>query len=490
MLLEPCSSSHPKSYANTLSGYQQEEIKLTTETKSRARSGNRRRTGRRRSRGGGRPSGLPQDDFEVDESTLPDLGNLGAKTNDDLRQMAIDMGIKRVPTQRVELVLEVLAGVAESANQLVGAGILDLLGDGYGFLRTPGKRGGTEDIYVSKSQVRRFGLRQGDMVAGQLRPPNNDGEKYHGLIRVELVNGYDPESAMKRPKFDQFTSVYPNQQINLSTTPKMMSTRLVDMVAPIGRGQRALIVAPPKAGKTVLLKQIAAGITENHPEIYILVALIGERPEEVTDMRRTIKGEVFSSTFDEPIEDQCRTAEVALDRARRLVESGENVVVLLDSITRLARAYNLSVPSSGKTLSGGMDPNALYPPRQFFGAAKNCEEAGSLTIIATALIDTGSRLDDVVYEEFKGTGNMELHLDRRMAERRLWPAIDIERSGTRHEELLQDDATLKQVWLLRRMMGIIGQDSNSPTEAAERILERMGRTSSNEEFLGAITKPE
>ena len=471
------------------SGYQQEGPKLTTQTRSQSRGGNRRRSGRRRPRGGGRPQGLPQDNFEVDESTLPDLGNLGAKTNDELRQIAIDKGIKRVPTQRTELVLEVLAKVAEAADRLVGAGVLDLLGDGYGFLRTPGKRGGNEDIYVSQSQVRRFGLRQGDMVAGQVRPPT-EGEKYFGLIRVEMVNGYDHESAMKRTKFDQFTSIYPNDQLQLATTPKMMSTRMIDMVAPIGKGQRALIVAPPKAGKTVLLKQIAAGLTENNPEIYIIVALIGERPEEVTDMRRTIKGEVFSSTFDEPIEDQCRTAEVALDRARRLVESGEDVVVLLDSITRLARAYNLSVPSSGKTLSGGMDPNALYPPRQFFGAAKNCEEAGSLTIIGTALIDTGSRLDDVVYEEFKGTGNMELHLDRRMAERRLWPAIDIERSGTRHEELLQDDATLKQVWLLRRMMGIIGQDSNTPTEAAERILERMSRTQSNEEFLGSITKPE
>ena len=432
---------------------------------------------------------MPADNFEVDENTLPDLGNLGAKTNDELRQTAIDKGIKRVPIQRTELVIEVLANVAEETNQLVGAGILDLLGDGYGFLRTPGKRGGTEDIYVSQSQVRRFGLRQGDMIAGQVRPPT-EGEKYFGLIRVELVNGYDPESAMKRPKFDQFTSIYPDEQIMLATTPKMMSTRMIDMVAPVGKGQRALIVAPPKAGKTVLLKQIAAGISENHPEIYIIVSLIGERPEEVTDMRRTIKGEVFSSTFDEPVEDHCRTAEVALDRARRLVESGENVVVLLDSLTRLARAYNLSVPSSGKTLSGGMDPNALYPPKRFFGAARNCEDAGSLTIVATALIDTGSRLDDLIYEEFKGTGNMELHLDRRMADRRLWPAIDIERSGTRHEELLQDESTLKQIWLLRRMMGIIGQDSNSPTEAAERILERMTRTQTNEEFLESITKPE
>ena len=432
---------------------------------------------------------MPADNFEVDENTLPDLGNLGAKTNDELRQIAIDKGIKRVPIQRTELVIEVLANVAEETNQLVGAGILDLLGDGYGFLRTPGKRGDTEDIYVSQSQVRRFGLRQGDMIAGQVRPPP-EGEKYFGLIRVELVNGYDPESAMKRPKFDQFTSIYPDEQIMLATTPKMMSTRMIDMVAPVGKGQRALIVAPPKAGKTVLLKQIAAGISENHPEIYIIVSLIGERPEEVTDMRRTIKGEVFSSTFDEPVEDHCRTAEVALDRARRLVESGENVVVLLDSLTRLARAYNLSVPSSGKTLSGGMDPNALYPPKRFFGAARNCEDAGSLTIVATALIDTGSRLDDLIYEEFKGTGNMELHLDRRMADRRLWPAIDIERSGTRHEELLQDESTLKQIWLLRRMMGIIGQDSNSPTEAAERILERMTRTQTNEEFLASITKPE
>ena len=276
---------------------------------------------------------------------MPDLGNLGAKTNDALRQIAIDMGIKKVPTQRTDLVLEVLANNAETAGQLVGAGILDLLGDGYGFLRISDKRNGGEDIYVSQSQVRRFGLRQGDMIAGQVRPPS-EGEKYFGLIRVELVNGYDPDLASKRPKFDQFTSVYPNHQMKLETTPKQLATRTIDMVAPIGNGQRALIVAPPKAGKTVLLKQIAAGITENHPEIYIIVSLIGERPEEVTDMRRTIKGEVFSSTFDEPVEDHCRTAEVALDRARRLVESGENVVVLLDSITRLARAYNLSVPSS------------------------------------------------------------------------------------------------------------------------------------------------
>lgn len=423
---------------------------------------------------------MPADNFEVDENTLPDLGNLGAKTNDELRQIAIDKGIKRVPIQRTELVIEVLANVAEETNQLVGAGILDLLGDGYGFLRTPGKRGGTEDIYVSQSQVRRFGLRQGDMIAGQVRPPT-EGEKYFGLIRVELVNGYDPESAMKRPKFDQFTSIYPDEQIMLATTPKMMSTRMIDMVAPVGKGQRALIVAPPKAGKTVLLKQIAAGISENHPEIYIIVSLIGERPEEVTDMRRTIKGEVFSSTFDEPVEDHCRTAEVALDRARRLVESGENVVVLLDSLTRLARAYNLSVPSSGKTLSGGMDPNALYPPKRFFGAARNCEEAGSLTIVATALIDTGSRLDDLIYEEFKGTGNMELILDRHISDKRIFPAIDINRSGTRKEELLLSSNELNRVHLLRNFLADM-----PPTEAIEFLLERMMRTETNQKFLDSM----
>ena len=424
---------------------------------------------------------MPADNFEVDENTLPDLGNLGAKTNDELRQIAIDKGIKRVPIQRTELVIEVLANVAEETNQLVGAGILDLLGDGYGFLRTPGKRGDTEDIYVSQSQVRRFGLRQGDMIAGQVRPPT-EGEKYFGLIRVEIVNGYDPESAMKRPKFDQFTSIYPDEQIMLATTPKMMSTRMIDMVAPVGKGQRALIVAPPKAGKTVLLKQIAAGISENHPEIYIIVSLIGERPEEVTDMRRTIKGEVFSSTFDEPVEDHCRTAEVALDRARRLVESGENVVVLLDSLTRLARAYNLSVPSSGKTLSGGMDPNALYPPKRFFGAARNCEEAGSLTIVATALIDTGSRMDEVIFEEFKGTGNQELVLDRSLSDRRVYPSMDIKRSGTRREDKLMGRKDLSRVYLLRKLL-----DEMTNVEAMEFLLRKLEHTKNNREFLDSMS---
>ena len=378
---------------------------------------------------------------------------------------------------------------AKDTDQLVGAGVLDILHDGYGFLRTPGRQSTSDDVYVSHSQIRRFGLRSGDMIAGQVRPPR-EGEKYYGLLRVEIVNGIDPEKAMNRPKFEKLTSVYPDKQFITETDPKSLSTRIIDIVSPIGQGQRSLIVAPPKAGKTVLLKQIAQGISENMPSTNIIVALIGERPEEVTDMKRSIKGEIYSSTFDEPVQDHCRTAESAVERAKRLVENGENVVVLLDSLTRLARAYNLALPSSGKTLSGGMDPVALYPPKSFFGAARNCEEAGSLTIIATALIDTGSRLDDLIYEEFKGTGNMELHLDRSMAERRIWPAINIERSGTRHEELLQDSDTLKQVWLLRRMMAILGNDENNPTEAGERILERLSKTSSNKEFLASITKPE
>jgi len=417
---------------------------------------------------------------------------LGKKTNDELRQLAIDTGIKRVPTQRNELVLTILSSLSDEKKAIVGAGILDVLSDGFGFLRQPGSKKNDDDIYVTPKKIRSYGLRHGDFITGQVLPPQAESSnKYYGLVNVETVNGYDSQTAIDRPKFDRFTSVYPDEQIKLETTPKQTSTRLVDMVAPIGKGQRSLIVAPPKAGKTMLLKQISAGITENHPEVYIIVSLIGERPEEVTDMRRSIKGEVFSSTFDEPIEDHCRTAEMALERARRLVESGENVVILLDSLTRLARAYNLLVPSSGKTLSGGMDPNALYPPKNFFGAARNCEDAGSLTIIATALVDTGSRLDDLIYEEFKGTGNMELHLDRRLADRRIWPAIDIEKSGTRHEELLLDDSTLKKVWLLRRIIGKISEDpSSKPTEAAEKILDRMSKSATNEEFWMSLTQPE
>ena len=295
-----------------------------------------------------------------------------------------------------------------------------------------------------------------------------------------------------RPKFERLTSVYPDEQLTLETTHQRLNTRIIDIIAPIGKGQRALIVAPPKAGKTVMLKDIAHAVAENYPAIHIIVSLIGERPEEVTDMRRSVHGEVYSSTFDEQVEHQCETSDRALERAKRLVESGEDVLLVLDSLTRLARAFNVKMPSSGKTLSGGMDPLALYPPKQFFGAARNCEEGGSLTIVATALIDTGSRLDDLIYEEFKGTGNMELHLDRSMAERRIWPAVAMERSGTRHEELLQSADTLRQVWLLRRMLALFQQQSSNgngnPTEGAERILERLKRSPDNDTFLKSITE--
>ena len=304
---------------------------------------------------------------------------------------------------------------------------------------------------------------------------------------MEKVNDTDPDSSRQRPKFESLTPIFPEEMIILETDPKQLSTRLMDIMSPVGRGQRGLIVSPPKAGKTTILKEIANGITENAPDIHIMVALIGERPEEVTDMKRSIKGEVYSSTFDEPVEDHCRVAELVLERSKRLVEAGEDVVILLDSSTRLTRAYNLSVPSSGRTLSGGMDPLALYPPKKFFGAARNTEESGSLTILAACLVDTGSRLDDVVYEEFKGTGNMEVHLDRKMAERRTFPALDIYKSGTRREELLLSEATLKQVWLLRRI-SMIDSDSSNSSEAIEKLLERMRKTKNNVEFLRALGK--
>jgi transcription termination factor Rho len=353
--------------------------------------------------------------------------------------------------------------------------------DGFGFLRGPRLLPGPDDVYVSQSQIRRFGLRTGDRVWGQIRPPK-ESERYNSLLRVELVNDMDPETARKRPAFDQLTPIFPNEQLTLETEPNVLATRLVDLIAPIGRGQRGLIVSPPKAGKTLLLKSIANGITANHADIHLMVLLIGERPEEVTDMKRSVKGEVISSTFDEPVEDHTKVAEMTLDRAKRLVEGGQDVVILMDSITRLARAYNLDMPPSGRTLSGGIDPVALYPPKRFFGAARNIENGGSLTIIATCLVDTGSRMDDVIYEEFKGTGNMELHLDRKLSEKRVFPAIDITRSGTRREELLLGDS-LRQVWTLRRMVSMLGEN-----EGTELVLTRMSKTRTNTEFLTTLTK--
>ena len=343
------------------------------------------------------------------------------------------------------------------------------------------------DVYVSPSQIRRFALRTGDMVLGQVRTPK-EGEKYFGLLHVEAVNGLEPESARNRPVFENLTPLFPNEMMQLETTSQNLSNRLIDLLSPIGRGQRGLIVSPPKAGKTMLLKSIASGIAENCPDVVLMVALVGERPEEVTDMQRTVQGEVFSSTFDQPVEDHTRVAELTLERAKRLAEGGADVAILLDSITRLTRAYNLAVPTSGRTLSGGIDPVALYPPKRFFGAARKLEEGGSLTVIATCLIDTGSRMDEVIYEEFKGTGNMELHLDRKLSDRRVFPAIDIQRSGTRREELLLDEQTLRQVVLLRRVVSMISSDANNPSEATEKVLERMAKTANNTEFLAALNK--
>jgi transcription termination factor Rho len=380
-----------------------------------------------------------------------------------------------------DLILRLLKANAEGQGFIFGGGVLEIVQDGIGFLRSDHLLPGPDDVYVSQSQIRRFGLRTGDMVIGQVRPPK-ETEKYFGLLRVEAVNGLDPEAAKKRPDFERLTPIFPDKLLRLETTRDILTTRLMDLLAPVGRGQRGLIVSPPKAGKTTVLKQIANGITANYRDLHLMVALIGERPEEVTDMDRSVAAEVISSTFDEPVTDHTRVAEMALERAKRLVEGGRDVVILLDSITRLSRAYNLVVPPSGRTLSGGIDPAALYPPKRFFGAARNIEEGGSLTIIATCLVDTGSRMDDVIYEEFKGTGNMELHLSRKLAERRVFPAFDIERSGTRREELLLEPKVLSRVWTLRRMTQAIG----GGTEALEVILERLPKTGNNEDFLATL----
>ena len=403
--------------------------------------------------------------------------------------LAKDLGVSGYSSlKKQELIVKVLQAQTEKDGNIFAEGILQTVDDGYGFLRGDSMLPTVNDVYVSQSQVRRFALRTGDLVMGQVRPPK-DSEKYFGLLRVEAINGLDPEEAKQRPNFENLTAIFPQEMIDLETgQPGMdnMSQRVLNLISPIGRGQRGLIVSPPKAGKTFLLKAIAHGIMTNYDDIHLMVVLIGERPEEVTDMKRSVVGDVIASTFDEPVEDHTRVAEMALDRAKRLVESGKDVVILLDSITRLTRAYNLAVPSSGRTLSGGIDPVALYPPKRFFGAARNTEESGSLTILATCLVDTNSRMDELIFEEFKGTGNMEVHLDRRLADKRVYPSIDILRSSTRREELLMDEKTLQQVWLIRRMMAMIGGSSPNSTEATERLLERMERTTNNQEFLSTL----
>jgi len=406
------------------------------------------------------------------------------KTLSELREIARDMGISGYSRlKKQDLVLRLLKAKAEQQGYIFGGGVLEIVEDGIGFLRSDHFLPGPEDIYVSQSQIRRFNLRTGDMVVGQIRPPK-ETERYYGLLRVEAVNGLDPEAAKHRPHFDDLTPIFPNEMFDLETEPHILATRLLNLVAPIGRGQRGLIVSPPKAGKTVLLKQIANAITTKYKDVHLMVVLIGERPEEVTDMDRSVEAEVVAATFDAPVQDQVRVAEMALERAKRLVECGRDVVILLDGITRLTRAYNLTVPPSGRTLSGGIDPAALYPPKRFFGAARNIEEGGSLTIIATCLIDTGSRMDEVIYEEFKGTGNMELHLNRKLAERYIFPAFDIQRSGTRRQELLLDRDTLQKVLTLRRMIAAMGGD----VEVTELILKRLAKTKSNKEFLATLAK--
>ena len=412
-----------------------------------------------------------------------DIADLEAKRLNDLRDMARDMGISGFSRLKKEdLVLRLLQAKAEQEGLIFGGGVLDIVDENMGFLRTHNYLPGMEDIYVSQSQIRRFGLRRGDMVVGQVRPPK-ETERYFGLLRVEAVNGMDPEQAKQRPRFERLTPIFPNKRLVIETTPDNLTTRLISLMAPIGKGQRGLIVSPPKAGKTTVLKKIANGITANHPEVHLMVVLIGERPEEVTDMDRSVEAEVISSTFDEPVQDHAKAAEMALDRAKRLVECGRDVVILLDSITRLARAYNLVVQPSGRTLSGGLDPAALYPPKNFFGAARNIEEGGSLTILATCLVDTGSRMDDMIYEEFKGTGNMELHLSRRLQERRIFPAFDIERSGTRREELLLSEDTLQKVWLVRQSFMDSQSSGYSLDQAMHDLLRVLRGTQNNEEFL-------
>jgi len=412
-----------------------------------------------------------------------DLGELKAKTINELYSIAKEMKLEGLSgLKKQDLIFEILKGQTEQKGLIFSSGVLEILSDGYGFLRSPNYNylPGPDDIYVSPSQIRLFGLKTGDTVAGQIRPPK-DNERFFALLRIEAINYENPENIHRRVMFDDLTPLYPQVRLNLETEGSEVEMRIMNLMTPIGKGQRALIVAPPRTGKTVLLQKIANSITKNHPEVYLIVLLIDERPEEVTDMARSVKGEVVSSTFDEQATRHVQVAEMVINKARRLVERKMDVVILLDSITRLARAYNQVVPTSGKILSGGVDSNALHKPKRFFGAARNIEQGGSLTILATALIDTGSRMDEVIFEEFKGTGNSELHLDRKLSDRRIYPAIDINKSGTRKEELLLDEEELNKLWVLRKALA-----SMSATEAMELLVEKMKATKNNKAFFRAM----
>ncbi|MBD3335365.1 MAG: transcription termination factor Rho [Candidatus Eisenbacteria bacterium] len=412
-----------------------------------------------------------------------DIAEMKKKTISDLVKAANDLGIQGTSgLRKQELMFKILEAQTEKNGYIFAEGVLEILPEGYGFLRSPDYNylPSPDDIYVSPSQIKRFDLRTGDTVSGQVRPPK-DGERYFALLRVEALNFEGPEATKGKTLFDNLTPLYPKERFRLEVANRDITTRIIDLLAPIGKGQRGLIVSPPKAGKTVILKKVAHAITENNPDVMLIVLLIDERPEEVTDMERSVDGEVVSSTFDEPAERHVQVAEMVIEKARRLVEHRRDVVILLDSITRLARAYNTIVPHSGKILSGGVDANALHRPKRFFGAARNIEEGGSLTIAATALIDTGSRMDEVIFEEFKGTGNMELVLDRRLSDKRIFPAIDLNRSGTRHEELLIQEADLRRVWILRKFLSEL-----NPVEAMEFLVEKMSQTKTNKKFLESM----
>jgi len=416
-----------------------------------------------------------------------DIGQLEKKTLEELRSLAQDTEIHNFSRlKKQDLILTLLRHNAEKRGLKLRGGVLEIVDDGMGFLRADGFVAGANDIYVAQAQIKRFNMRTGDMVIGQVRPPK-DSEKYYGLLRVEAINGQHPDEVKSRPYFEEQTPIFPEERFNLETNPRTLSTRLLNLIAPIGKGQRGLIVSPPKAGKTTVLKEVANAISHNYPEVHLMICLVGERPEEVTDIDRSVEAEVIASTFDDPVQHHVRVAEMALQRAKRLVESKRDVVLLLDSITRLARAYNLVVPTSGRTLSGGLDPSAIHPPKRIFGAARNIEEGGSLTIIATCLVNTGSKMDDVIYEEFKGTGNMELHLSRKLQERRIFPAFDMEQSSTRREELLLGPDVLQRVYTMRRMVSHLAEDPEMGHVGAwEQLINQFRHTDSNEEFLNSL----